>query len=322
MIVWVVGAGGLLGSSVAAAVKRRADWQLCENPALPWHDSQGFGLAVEHAFSRLLDMSERSQEPWAVVWAAGSVVTASAQSHIDRELAQLGEAVDTMSSLTSRSNQRGFIFYASSAGGVYGGSAVPPFTESTEAVPISPYGTFKLAAERRVVEFAAATGVSSLVGRIANLYGPGQRLEKMQGLISHIAKAQYSVHPATIYVPLDNRRDYIFVGDCAELVVDALERLRQEAVAGGTVHVTKILASGQAVTVGTLLGQFRAIAKARPHVMLGDSPSAALQTLDLRLRSEVWPELDRRELTPLAAGIHATIGAILAEIQNPAPSLQ
>lgn len=320
MIVWVVGAGGLLGHSVTDAVKRRTDWQVCENTALPWHDSQGFGPAVATAFARLLDMSERTQEPWAVVWAAGSVVTASPQPTIDRELAQLAEALDTMASLMTRSHQPGAIFYASSAGGVYGGSADPPFTEHTEAVPISPYGTFKLAAERRVVEFAAETGVSSLVGRIANLYGPGQRLEKMQGLISHIAKAQYSVRPATIYVPLDNRRDYFFVVDCAELVVDALERLHREAVEGAPVHITKIFASGQAVTVGTLLGQFRAIAKARPHVMLGDSPAAALQTLDLRLRSVVWSDLDRRELTPLAAGIHATIGAILTEIQSPTPS--
>jgi UDP-glucose 4-epimerase len=321
MIVWVVGAGGLLGRSVADAVKRRAGWQLCENPALPWHDSDAIGGVAAVAFARLVDMSEREQQPWAVVWAAGSVVTSSPQPHIDRELTQLSKALDAMSSFVSTSSEPGLIFYASSAGGVYGGSENPPFTEHTEAVSISPYGTFKLAAERQVVAFAQEAGISSLVGRIANLYGPGQRLEKMQGLISHIAKAQYSVRPATIYVPLDNRRDYVFVTDCAELVIDALERARRESAVGGPAHFMKIFASGQAVTIGTLLGEFHAIAKARPNVMLGDSPAAALQTLNLGLRSEVWTDLDRRELTPLAAGIHATMLAVLAEFQNPQHSL-
>lgn len=320
MIVWVVGEGGLLGRSVADAVRRRTGWSLLDNPSLPWHNPDGIGRAAGTTFERLLDTSKLAQEHWVIVWAAGSVVTASPQSHIDRELAQLAEAFQAMTPLVSRSTQPGFIFYASSAGGVYGGSTRPPFTENTAPVPISPYGAFKLAAERHVVEFAAGAGISSLVGRIANLYGPGQRLEKMQGLISHIAKAQFSVRPATIYVPLDNRRDYIFVRDCAELVIDAIQRLDREAAGKGPIHVTKILASGQAVTVGTLLGQFRAIAKTKPHVMLGDSPAAALQTLDLGLRSEVWPDLDRRELTPLAAGIHATMLAILTEIQDPSPS--
>ena len=58
-------------------------------------------------------------------------------------------------------------FLASSAGGVYAGSADPPFTEHTEPAPISPYGQAKLrvgGGRRRA--FAARTG-DAAAGRTA-----------------------------------------------------------------------------------------------------------------------------------------------------------
>jgi UDP-glucose 4-epimerase len=208
----------------------------------------------------------------------------------------------------------GTLFYASSAGGVYGGSSVPPFDESTSVAPISPYGVFKVAAERLVTRFAASSGVSSLIGRIANLYGPGQSLEKMQGLISHLARAQFAPGPASIYVPLDTMRDYIYVDDCAELVLDALERLEGETAGDA---VTKVLASGRAVTIGDLLGHIRLLTKRRANAMIGWSALASRQAVDLRLKSVVWPDLDARSLTTLPAGIRATMDDIFARIQHP-----
>jgi UDP-glucose 4-epimerase len=211
---------------------------------------------------------------------------------------------------------RGAVFYASSAGGVYGGSAHPPFDETSPPVPISGYGRFKLDAEASLFEFSRSSGVSVLAGRIANLYGPGQKLGKMQGLISHLAKAQFSPRPASIFVPLETMRDYIFVRDCAELVVDCVLRLRAVTVAGGRAEVVKNLASGQAVTISNLLGHIRSLAKANPNVMLGYSAEASMQGLDLRITSTVWPDLDRRQLTSLPAGIKATMDDVLAHIQS------
>ena len=77
----------------------------------------------------------------------------------------------------------------------------------------------------------------------------------------------------------------------------------------------KNLISGQAVTISALLGYFRTVAKGHPHVMLGSSDASALQAIDLRLASVVWPELDRAGATPLPAGIYATMTDILTRIQ-------
>ena len=151
-----------------------------------------------------------------------------------------------------------------------------------------------------------------LVGRISNLYGPGQNLAKPQGLVSHICRAQLSGQPISVYVSLDTIRDYLFVDDAAALICDGLDRLGSEPA--GTA-VTKILASQRGVTVGALLAECRRLFKRAPRVVLGSSPFAKLQVRDLRMRSVVWPELDRRALTPLPVGIDATAADLLRGVQ-------
>jgi UDP-glucose 4-epimerase len=320
-VAWVIGARGLLGTAVTAEIASRAHWQLLPADPLPWSEPELLDGAAADTMTRLLDevdalaAVDAAAASWAIVWVGGAAVTSTTERLLDEEFAQLESVLAAVESRLSRSTTRGAVFYASSAGGVYGGSANPPFTESTEPSPISPYGHFKLRAEAAIERFGERTGVPTLAGRIANLYGPGQKLEKMQGLISQLARAQYSPAPASIFVSLDTTRDYLYVTDAAALVCDALDELRRTADAAGVgAHVTKILASGSAATIGELLGHFHALVKGHPHIMLGQSSAAALQAIDLRLRSTVWPHLDRRDLTPLPVGIHATMRSVLAEL--------
>lgn len=312
---WVIGGRGLLGRATSNHIVHRPGWKLLAARPMPWSDSEALLGAVRSTTRDLLAASSDDNDSWAIIWAAGAAITSSSLEQLNSELTQLESILAAIQSELPLSVRRGFIFYASSAGGVYGGSENPPFSELTQPVPISPYGNFKLRAESIVKSFAARESLSCLVGRIANLYGPGQKLEKMQGIISHIAKAQMSPVSASIYVSLDTIRDYIFVEDCAELICDALDRLAIAAKEDGPTSVTKILASGQGTTIATLLGYFRIVSKGHPHVMLGSSASASLQAHDLRLHSKVWPELDYRDLTPLPAGIYATILDILSGIQ-------
>jgi UDP-glucose 4-epimerase len=320
-VAWVIGARGLLGTAVVAEIASRADWQLLSSDPLPWSEPELLEGSATDTMTRLLaaveeqDAVDDAAAAWAVIWVGGAAVTSTPERLLDDELAQLQTVLAAIESRLGRGPARGAVFYASSAGGVYGGSSNPPFTEDTEPSPISPYGHFKLRAEQAVTRFGERTGVSTLVGRIANLYGPGQKLEKMQGLISQLARAQYSPAPASIFVSLDTTRDYLYVADAAALVCDALDELRSGSDAvGAPEHITKILASGSAATIGELLGHFHALVKGHPHIMLGQSAAASLQAIDLRLRSTVWPHLDRRDLTPLPVGIHATMRSVLAEL--------
>ncbi|GGF00810.1 NAD-dependent epimerase/dehydratase family protein [Mycetocola zhadangensis] len=316
--VWTIGARGLLGAACVRSVLRRAPyWVAHESRPLPWSDASRFADAVDEAGREFIDALNEGDE-WAVLWAGGAAVTSTPQALLDHEIDQLTIALDAIGRAARIRNveSQGTFFYASSAGGVYGGSVDPPFDERTLPAPISPYGQFKVVAEKTVRQFSDRYEVSSAIGRISNLYGPGQRMDKMQGIISHLALAQYSPRPASIFVPLETVRDYFYVDDCADLVCRFVGRVRDETRTAGTVSVTKNLVSGQGVTIGELLGLMRDVSKGHPHVMLGSSSTAALQAVDLRIQSNVWPELDRVEKTPLAAGIFATMQNILSSIQR------
>lgn len=296
-LAWVIGARGLLGSSLVRSINRDPLWAALAEDPLPWADDRSLADRVQAATARLV--READGQPWSIIWAAGRAVTSSSEQQFETELTTLRVALDAAAEGLG-SSKNGSIFFASSAGGIYAGSADPPFSETTEPRPISGYGDFKLRAEQLVAQFCATTGTRAMIGRIANLYGPGQSLEKTQGLISHLALSQLRPIPVSIYVSLDTLRDYIYADDCAELVLDGLRRVQDEP-AGAT--IVKVLCSGQPASIATLLGYLRAVSRRRPNVILGSSSSASLQARDLRLVSTVWPELDRRDLTPLPVGM-------------------
>ena len=301
-LTWVVGAGGLLGSHVVRALVRdRRPWT--PSTPVPWADPEAAVAQLRQGARDFLAVA--ADHPWQVAWCAGAGVTATTLAYLEREVRYLDALLDELR------GSPGTLFLASSAGALYAGSQAPPFDEETPIVPISEYGRVRAEMELRVRSWAAETGGRTVVGRIANLYGPGQGLEKPQGLISQIIRSQLIRTPISIFVPLDTMRDYIFAPDCGELVVDALRYLRADQAPAGTV-VTKVLASQQQVTVGRLLAEMRRIFKRSPQIVLGTSPQAALQARDLRLSSRIWPELDRRQLTPLGVGILKTTAHLRA----------
>lgn len=319
-VVWVVGARGLLGAALSRAVAGSSELTLLQVEPLPWSDRDAFAAAAAAAANSVV-ASAGPDKRWMVLWAAGNAVTATPPEALTIERGQLNIVLDaiTAAAAAQRSESRGVFFYASSAGGIYAGAAGPPYTERSVPVPIAPYGRFKLAAEEDIRSFSARSGIASLNGRLSNLYGPGQRLDKMQGLISHLALAQVTPTPANIYVSLDTVRDYLYIDDAAAFVLDAVRRLYREADSLPGRTATKNFVSGTAVTIADLLGYVRQLAKGHPHVMLGQSASASLQARDLRIRSTFWPELDDREFTPLPVGMHATIEDIRRKIQAGRP---
>ncbi len=141
-----------------------------------------------------------------------------------------------------------------------------------------------------------------LVGRLSNLYGPGQDVSKPQGLITQLCRAQLSRQPLSVYVSLDTRRDYLFVDDAAAMVVDGLEKVTEHGV-----RALKVFASERSTTIGAVLGDLHRITRRRPPVVLGTSATSSLQVRDLRLRSVAWPPSTGLARTPLVAGIAATL---------------
>jgi UDP-glucose 4-epimerase len=334
-VTWVIGAQGLLGSAVCRDLVRRGRPVICH--AIAWDDPPEAISALGKAARSLL----ARHASWRIAWCAGAGVVGTSKLLLEQEiealrgfLAELAAALPTdaaapstrgaarnhspvastpgmtpnpsaAASIPGTSVAGGALFVASSAGGIYAGSAQPPFTEQTPARPISPYGHAKLATEWLAADFSERTGVPVLIGRIANLYGPGQNVDKPQGLVSQLCRAHLTRTPVSIYVPLDTARDYLYVDDAARVIVDGLERVREE---GG--RQIKIIASGRTTSVAAIIAELGRVTKRRPQIVLGASPNARYQARDLRLRSAVWPDLDRGARTTLAAGISATLESV------------
>lgn len=301
---WVVGGSGLLGSAVRRALTDARSPVLTS--VVPWEDPEAAVAALLAGADALPD------EGWWLAWCAGSGVIASSQDEIDRELWVLKEFLARWDPPAGAPGSRA-MFFASSAGGVYAGSSSPPFTEATVPHPLSPYGIAKVEAEQIVADFSRRTGVPLLLGRISTLFGPGQNLDKPQGLVSQLCRAQVTGRPLSLYVPLDTMRDYIYTDDAGAMIVGGL---RAVAAAGEGVHL-KLLVSGRAVTVNEVVGEVRRVTRHRPPVVTQQSPVARFHAQDLRMRSVAWPPLDGYARTTFGAGIGACLEAVNASLRCP-----
>jgi UDP-glucose 4-epimerase len=308
--VWVVGAGGLLGRHVAQACRTAGHDVLTTD--VPWHDAEESRRALRSGVTRLGDAA--AGLPWAVAWCAGAGIVATPEEELDAEVTVLESFLADLGALSPV----GSVFLASSAGGVYAGSAAsPPYTELSDTAALAPYGHAKLAMEELARTFAHSTGNRVVVGRLSNLYGPGQNLSKPQGLVSQLCQAQLSGQPLAVYVSLDTLRDYLYVEDAAAMVVEALDGIpsRPERV------MLKVFASGRATSIAALVGEATRVFRRRPPIVMRPSAASALQARDLRMSSVVWPELDRLARTPLPVGLAATGQSIARALALPRPSL-
>lgn len=303
-LTWVVGAGGLLGRQIAGQW-RDSCGPLFDAPRIPWGEPAAAQRVLREVARELV--ARAGEAGWQAIWCAGAGVTSTSADVLRDELAALRAALSGLES----GGTDGAVFLASSVGGVYAGNPSPPFTEDSPPAPLSPYGEAKLAAEGIVSDWAQATGIPALIGRISNLYGPGQNLAKPQGLISQICANYVRRRPTPIWVSLDTIRDYLYVTDCAAMVLDSMAMLRRD---GGI--VVKILASGQPITIGAVLGEVRRVLGRRPEVLLGGSPNSRFQVRDLSVASVRWPQIDQREITPLVVGIHNTITDLRGAMQQ------
>ncbi|WP_051276017.1 NAD-dependent epimerase/dehydratase family protein [Marmoricola sp. URHB0036] len=294
---WVIGGGGLLGSAVCRRL--RALGREPRTTIVPWEDR-------DNAVTALLAAVEGLAGALEVYWCAGAGVVATSEEDLAVEMAILEQFLERWQ--PDGRHRHGF-FLASSAGGVYAGARGGPFTEHTEPAPLSPYGHAKLRTEVIATEFAQRTGTALLVGRLANLYGPGQDLSKPQGLVSALCRAQLSRQPISVYVSLDTRRDYLFVDDAAAMVVAATGQVTDHGV-----RALKVIASERSTTVGAVLGDLHRITRRRPPIVLGTSPQSGFQVRDLRLRSVAWPHTSALARTPLSAGIAATLRSTGSQI--------
>jgi UDP-glucose 4-epimerase len=303
-LTWVIGAGGLLGSHVRRALHQHSPGTLLWDPIpahFSWTNPALLAQELRAAVTTFAQAVRANGDAWAVLWCAGAGVLRSPASALVPEWSGFNLLLDLIRQhLASQTRDLpGLVFLASSAGGAYSGSLDEVVTESTLARPTSPYGTHKLRMEEELRKWAEAfPHVYALIGRISNLYGPGQDLHKNQGIISHLSRCLIFRYPVNIYVPLDTRRDYLFVDDCAHEIVTLIDRLMSDRPG----VVLKIFAAEKLTSLSRIIGIFFRMFRHRPLIVSQQPRGTAPTTL--KLRSQVWRQPDGVRKTDLATGIH------------------
>jgi len=175
-----------------------------------------------------------------------AIVHFAAESHVDRSISgpddfirtnvdgtfALLEETRTYWSALSHDEKLHFRFLHVSTDEVYGslGSDDPPFSETTQYAPNSPYAASKAASDHLVRAYHHTYGLPTLTTNCSNNYGPFQFPEKLIPLM--ILNARDS-KPLPVYGDGKNVRDWLYVEDHCAAVATVLRHGKP----GGTYNI-------------------------------------------------------------------------------------
>lgn len=121
------------------------------------------------------------------------------------------------------------VVYASSAA-VYGDNATIPLDEASMPRPISAYGADKLGSEHHARVAWLTHNVSTVGMRFFNVYGPRQNpASPYSGVISIFIDRILKELPITVFGDGKQTRDFIYVGDVVNHLINAMQNQQGEA---------------------------------------------------------------------------------------------
>lgn len=135
-----------------------------------------------------------------------------------------------------------------STGGALFGTETAPIHEGMVPEPLSPYGASKLAMEGYAHAFASSYGFRTTALRFTNVYGPYSR--RKGSAVAHFFRQILAREPITVYGDGSQARDFVFVEDLCDGILQALG-----ASATGVYH----LGSGKPTSIATLLDNMRQV---------------------------------------------------------------
>ncbi|MFH1714886.1 MAG: NAD-dependent epimerase/dehydratase family protein, partial [Elusimicrobiota bacterium] len=121
-----------------------------------------------------------------------------------------------------------------SSGGVMYGECKKPKNEDELARPLCPYGISKLSIENYLPFYALNYGISYVILRYGNVYGPRQNPYGEAGVVAIFSQRMINNEPVNIFGSGKQTRDYIYVKDIAEVNLKALNNPKNEIINVGT----------------------------------------------------------------------------------------
>ena len=188
------------------------------------------------------------------------------------------------------------LVFASTGGALYGDDAPIPTNESFPPEPLSPYGGSKLAGEAYVATWSRLHGLTNVILRLGNVYGPRQNAHGEAGVVAIFSELLKDGKQPTVYGDGTQTRDYIYVGDVSRAFAMALE--------GGQSGIYNV-GTGVETNVLELLGYLQDAAASATDpafapLRSGELRRSALDSSALTSKLEWQPE------SPVGLGLAAT----------------
>ncbi len=209
----------------------------------------------------------------------------------------VGGTVSVMEAMRDAGVQRVVL---TSSGAVYGEQAEQPVQESHRPNPQSPYAVSKLAAEYYVRTIGALWGIETVILRVFNAYGPGQRLPPVHApVVPRFLRQGQQGGSLVVFGGGGQTRDFVYVDDVVGALVAAstASDVDRRIINVGTGRETSIneLTSMVAGALGRDVEVVRSPAESGGVGRLCADISAARQLLGYE------PQVD------LARGLHLTL---------------
>jgi len=149
---------------------------------------------------------------------------ASVQASVDDPVGTHATNFDGTLNLLEAARHAGvmrFLFASSAA--IYGDNAQIPVSEDLAPNPLTPYAADKLAGEHYLSFYHRKFGLRTTAFRFFNIYGPRQDPSSpYSGVISIFVERLGAGLPVTIFGDGQQTRDFVYVGDLADLLVRAV----------------------------------------------------------------------------------------------------
>lgn len=184
--------------------------------------------------------------------------------------------------------------YFSSGGTVYGNRTdLKPFVETDAMAPISYYGWSKQMMENSIHYVHRTAGLKYLILRPSNPYGHGQNVHARQGLIAVALGKILAGEPIEVWGNGSNIRDYIYIDDLAEAVVQLLEK--------NVYNTTVNIGNGEGASINDIIQILRNVVD--EEVKVDYKPARSVDVSHMILDTTRLKSYINMEFTPLKDGI-------------------
>ena len=156
---------------------------------------------------------------------------------------------------------------------VYGSQPRQPVDERNWPRPSVPYAVSKIAAELYLFALGELNGIETIVLRIFNAYGPGQRIPPAHApVVASFTKNVLNRASVVVHGDGNQTRDFVFVDDVVEALVAAATAA---GVGGSIINV----GSGEETSINGLIATLGQVTKRQPDVIYNPQESGGIARL-------------------------------------------